>query len=103
MGIAKDIADAIMEKIDYCRVLEVEPESDKHVCVYRNVCIDTLRIYIEIRLSDAAFKFSYANSQKMISHLETGWFSPVTNKKHFLKFFNRFTDEAMWLSKYKEE
>lgn len=99
-GITREVADKIMSKIGYRRYVELNPHTDRHECWYGVLDIEKFGVCIMIRLIDAAFKFRYyQNSPSTMSVLQTEWFSPVTNKKHFMKWFNSFVGDAFWFNK----
>lgn len=98
-GINREKADAIMAKIGYVRGLEFEPNTDKWECWYSYKDPAQFSICIRIRLHDAGFQFSYIQGLETMTRLYTDWFSPVTKKSHFVKWYKQFLDDAMWFAK----
>lgn len=99
-SITREKADNIMHCIGYSRSMEVNQYTDAHECWYSRSDIEKFGVCVKIRLIDSAFKFQYyQNSPGTMSVLSTEWFSPVTNKKHFMKWFGSFVEDAFWLSK----
>lgn len=100
-AITKETADKIMSKIGYTRYSDLNPNNSvSHECWYGILDVEQFGVCIRIRLYDAAFKFQYRqNSPGTMSVLQTDWFSPVTSRKHFMRWFNSFVEDARWLSK----
>lgn len=98
-SISKDQADKIMESIGYERRIERSQGTDNHECWYRNKNIEAFSISVGVRLKDAGFMFLYIQGLETMTRLQTDWFSPLTSKKHFMKWFKIFMDDAIWFAK----
>lgn len=99
-------ADRIMSKIGYSRGISVcDPESGEILeGWYSNSDIECFSITVMIRLSDAAFRFRYIpRLGTTMTRLDTDWFSPLTNKTHFMKWFNSFIEDARWFNERYEK
>lgn len=99
-------ADRIMSKIGYSRGMSAcDPESGKVLeGWYSNSDIEAFSIMVAVRLSDAAFRFQYIpRLGSTMTKLGTDWFSPLTKKAHFMKWFNSFIEDARWFSEKYEK
>lgn len=94
-------ADRIMAKIGYSRGMSgCNPQTGEVIeCWYSNLNIEAFSISVGVRLEDAGFMFRYIQGLETMTRLQTDWFSPLTSKKHFMKWFKQFMEDAFWFSK----
>lgn len=94
-------ADKIMAKIGYSRSMSAcNPQTGEVIeCWYRNLNIEAFSISVGVRLEDAGFMFRYIQGLETMTRLQTDWFSPLISKKHFIKWFKQFMEDAFWFSK----
>lgn len=94
-------ADKIMAHIGYTRSMSsCDPKTGEVLeCYYSNLDIEKFSVLVKVRLEDAAFAFQYHQGLQTMTVLKTDWFSPLTSKKHFMKWFKQFVSDAFWFNK----
>lgn len=94
-------ADKIMSQIGYTRHMSgCNPNTGEVLeCYYSNRNVEAFSISIGVRLADAGFMFRYVQGLQTMTRLQTDWFSPLTSKKHFMKWYKQFVEDAFWFSK----